>query len=75
MSHMNNAVYWAAVEEDLRRRRDLRAPMRAEVEFRVAIEPGDEVQVVRQDGEGDLWLWLVRQGGVVCASAHLWRLP
>jgi acyl-ACP thioesterase len=73
MSHMNNAVYWATVEEELRRRRDLRAPLGAEVEFRLAIEPGDEVDIVTQDGEGDLRLWLVRQGGAVGASAHLWR--
>jgi acyl-ACP thioesterase len=73
MSHMNNAVYWATVEEELRRRRDLRAPLGAEVEFRVAIEPGDEVEIVTQDGEGDVRLWLVRQGGVVGASAHIWR--
>ena len=46
MGHMNNAAYWAAVEEELRRRRDLRAPLRAEVEFRVAIEPGDDVRIV-----------------------------
>ena len=70
---MNNAAYWAAVEEELRRRRELRAPLGAEVEFRVAIEPDDEVDIVTQDGEGDLRLWLVRQGGVVGASAHLWR--
>jgi acyl-ACP thioesterase len=75
MSHMNNAVYWSVVEEGLRRRRDLRAPLRAEVEFRVAIEPGDEVEILGQDGEGELCLWLVRQGGVVCASARLWRRP
>ncbi len=75
MSHMNNAVYWSVVEEELRRRRDLRAPLQAEVEFRVAIEPGDEVAVVGQEGEGELDVWLVRQGGTVCASARVWRQP
>jgi acyl-ACP thioesterase len=75
MSHMNNAVYWSVVEEELRRRRDLRAPLEAEVEFRVAIEPGDEVEVVAHDDEGELQLWLVRQGAIVCASARVWRLP
>jgi acyl-ACP thioesterase len=74
MGHMNNAVYWAAVEEELRRRRDVRAPMRAELEFRTAVEPGDAVELVTDDGRQDLQLWLVRQDGVVCASAHLWRL-
>jgi acyl-ACP thioesterase len=75
MSHMNNAVYWSVVEEELRRRRDLRAPLEAEVEFRVAIEPGDEVEVVAQDHAGELQLWLVRQGATVCASARVWRQP
>jgi acyl-ACP thioesterase len=75
MRHMNNAVYWAAVEEELRRRRDLRAPLRAEVEFRAAIEPGDDVNIVTQDGEGELRLWLRRDGATVAASAHLWRRP
>jgi acyl-ACP thioesterase len=73
MRHMNNAVYWAAVEDELHRRRDLRAPLRAEVEFRDAIEPGDDVQLVTQDGEGELRLWLVRGTEGVAASAHLWR--
>ena len=63
MRHMNNAVYWAAVEDELHRRRDLRAPLRAEVEFRDAIEPGDDVQLVTQDGEGELGLWLT--GGAI----------
>ncbi len=35
MGHMNNAAYWAMVEEELSRRSDLRAPLQAEVEFRV----------------------------------------
>src|SRR6202022_2394278 len=60
MAHMNNAAYWVVVEEELARRRDLRAPLRAELEFRVAIEPGDDVRLVSSDGEGDLRLWLVR---------------
>lgn len=79
MAHMNNAAYWAVVEEELVRRRDLRAPMRAEMEFRAAIEPGDDVRLVTVDGEGDgdgdgdLRLWLVRPSTGVSASAHLWR--
>jgi acyl-ACP thioesterase len=71
MGHMNNAAYWCAVEEELARRRDLRAPLRAEVEFRAGIDPDDDVQMVVQDGEGDLRLWLQRDGAVL-ASAHVW---
>jgi len=72
VGHMNNAAYWCPVEEELARRRDLRAPMRAEVEFRAGIDPGDAVGMMVQDGEGDLRLWLQRDGAVL-ASAHVWR--
>jgi acyl-ACP thioesterase len=74
MGHMNNAAYWSPVEEELARRRDLRAPLRAEVEFRAGIDPGDAVTVAVQDGEGEMRLWLQRDGAVL-ASAHVWRLP
>jgi acyl-ACP thioesterase len=72
VGHMNNAAYWSAVEEELARRRDLRAPLRAELEFRGGIDPGDAVDVVVQDGEGDVRVWLTRSGGTL-ASAHVWR--
>ena len=74
MAHMNNAAYWMVVEEELVRRRDLRAPLRAELEFRAAIEPGDDVRLVSTDGGADLRLWLVRQLRGVSASVHVWRL-
>ena len=54
LEHMNNAAYWSAVEEELSRRRDLRPPMRAEVEFRVAIEPGAAVQIHTCDTDDTL---------------------
>ena len=72
VGHMNNAAYWCVVEEELARRRDLRAPLRAEIEFRDGIDPDDDVGVVVQDGEGELRLWLVRDDTVL-ASVHLWR--
>ena len=59
LGHVNNANYWVSVEEELARRRDLRAPLRAEVEHREAIEPGATVDVHVRDGEGTLELWLV----------------
>ena len=40
LNHVNNAVYWEVVEEELARRRELRAPLRAELEHRAPIEPG-----------------------------------
>ena len=38
MNHMNNAIAFALVEEVLARRRDLRAPLRVEVEYRSPID-------------------------------------
>jgi acyl-ACP thioesterase len=72
MGHMNNAAYWCAAEEELARRRDLRAPLRAELEFRTPIDPGDVVTMVVQDGEGELRLWLQREDAVL-ASGRVWR--
>src|SRR3546814_5551894 len=43
LEHVNNAAYWEAVEELLAARRDLRAPLRAEVEHRGAVEQGADV--------------------------------
>ena len=58
LNHVNNAVYWEAVEEELARRRELRAPLRAELEHRAPIEPGAEVEtaIVERPGAATLWL-------------------
>ena len=58
LNHVNNAVYWEAVEEELARRRELRAPLRAELEHRAPIEPGAavEVAIVERPGAAALWL-------------------
>jgi acyl-ACP thioesterase len=74
LGHVNNAAYWAIVEEQLARRRDLRAPMRAELEFHQQVEPGADVRVVVHDDEdGSVRWWLVGNGdpAVVHASAVL----
>jgi acyl-ACP thioesterase len=66
LGHVNNAAYWAVVEELLADRPPLRdAPVRAEVEFRVPVEPGSVVEVVADDrSPADLAAWLVGEGGV-----------
>ena len=58
--HVNNAVYWTAVEEDLR---VVEAPLVAEVERRGAALDGDAV--VRRDG--DRW-WVCAPDGQIHAS-------
>jgi acyl-ACP thioesterase len=59
LGHVNNANYWVPVEEELARRRDVRAPLRAEVEHRDAIEQGALVDVYVRDGPCMFDLWLV----------------
>ena len=68
LGHVNNAAYWEAVEEVLASHRDRRAPLRAELEHRSAIERGTEVELVTEVVEGRLSLWIVA-GGTVAASA------
>lgn len=70
LGHVNNAVYWAPVEEELARRRDLRAPLRATVEHRGSLAPGACPEVVAQDGPGSaLRVWVLDGSSVVAAVA------
>ena len=49
MGHVNNAAYWAAVEERLRQRDpDLRLPHRARLDYRHPIDHGDDVELVEE---------------------------
>lgn len=67
--HVNNAVYWAAVEDELARVRAGRRVGHAEIEFRAGIDPGDEVDVVVDAGDSLAVWWMV--GADVRASARL----
>lgn len=71
LDHVNNAAYWQIVEEALADRRDLRAPLRAEVQHRTAVERGASV-VVATDAlvDGGLGIW-VTADGVVAATARV----
>jgi acyl-ACP thioesterase len=68
LGHMNNAAYWAAVEEELSRRRHLRAPLRAEVEFRAAIEPHVRIDAVSEEGPDGVRVWLCGDAGVYATA-------
>jgi acyl-ACP thioesterase len=71
LGHVNNAAYWIPVEEELGRRRDLRAPMRAVLEHGSAVEPGAAASLVTLDGaDGSLSVW-VTVDGVAAASAEV----
>jgi acyl-ACP thioesterase len=73
MGHMNNAAYWNAVEEELSVRREIRHPMRAEMEYRQGIEPHNHASLV-VDGDDDAFsLWFV-EDATTFASAKVWRL-
>ena len=43
--HVNNAVYWQAVEDTLGDAVDLRAPLRAELDFREPIDLGEALEL------------------------------
>jgi acyl-ACP thioesterase len=69
LGHINNAAYWIIVEEELGRRRDLRAPLRAEVEHRDAIEPVEPVEVAVSDGDdGTLSIWISGPSGLAATA-------
>ncbi len=67
LGHVNNAACWQIVEEALAARRDLRAPLRAEVQHRAAVERGAAVDVVIEAGDA-LRLWAVVDGTVVLTA-------
>ena len=75
LGHVNNAAYWAAVEEHLVRRPSLGAPLRAELEFHQQVEPGASVQVAAQDHDDGRTSWWLVSGATVHASAVLGPCP
>jgi acyl-ACP thioesterase len=68
LAHVNNAAYWEAVEEVLAPRRELRAPLRAELEHHGAVERGTAVELVTADDGSGLALWLVADGAVAASA-------
>lgn len=68
LGHVNNAACWQIVEEALSSRRDLRAPLVAEVQHRTAIERGATVDVAALH-DADLKLWATVDGTVALTAA------
>ena len=65
LGHVNNAACWQIVEEALAERRDLRAPLRAEVQHRTAIERDADVDGAdAQRRRRRCRLWVVADGAV-----------
>ncbi len=77
MGHVNNAIAFVLVEDVLARRRDLRAPLRVEVEYRSAIDRGVRVGVGGIDGiEGAIHNgWLVDEHARCLVAFRIGRLP
>lgn len=76
MDHVNNAIAFVLVEDVLARRRDLRAPVRVEVEYRSSIDRGVRVSVGGTDGsDGSHTGWLVDEGARCPVAFRISRLP
>jgi acyl-ACP thioesterase len=64
MGHVNNAVHWEAVEDQLARSLPGRVPVAAECEYRQPIDLDCDVRVLSQAEGHTLRLWLTSQRGV-----------
>jgi acyl-ACP thioesterase len=62
LRHVNNAAYWFAVEDELARLAPARVPVSAELEHRIAIEPGDPVELRSTINDVVLSVWLTARG-------------
>ncbi len=74
LDHVNNAVYWAPVEQELAVRRSLRAPLTAVVEHGEPIEHDHDVRWSARDRPGGFEGWLVsgsRQHAAVRVSGGI----
>jgi acyl-ACP thioesterase len=69
LGHVNNAAYWAVVEDERARHGALHAPLRAEVEHRGAIDVGStSVDVLVVAGADHLRCWLHGDAGLVATA-------
>ena len=65
MGHVNNAAYWAAVEHRLvERGPDLRRPLRARLDYRHAIDLGEDVALHESANDGRYEVAFVAEGVV-----------
>jgi len=70
LGHVNNAATWAMVEEAMIARRHLRPPLRAELEYRLPIEQGDQVELATVDhADGSLAIWVTEPESAPTAAA------
>jgi len=71
--HVNNAIYWSAVEDELAEWLDGRRIGKCEIEFRAGIDPGDAPELA-VDASDELALWFM-VADEVRASVRVQTLP
>jgi len=64
LAHVNNAASWQAVEEEVARVASGRRINGAEIEYRAAIDAGDQVELVTTLDDDRLSCWLMCAGDV-----------
>lgn len=67
LGHVNNASYWASIEERLEPRSSLKPGSRiafASIEFRGGVDPGDAVSVAEVESAAELRQWWLVDGDV-----------
>lgn len=69
LGHVNNAVTWGLLDEEVERRLPGHRVGSAEVEYREPIAGGRAVTVLVTSGEGILRLWALTDGGTVACTA------
>ncbi len=73
LGHVNNAVYWSMLEEQLARRRGFRAPFTVTLDHHDAIDVGSEVHVSVADTDAGFDVWVTTADGSVAAVARAIR--
>ncbi|HEY5421893.1 MAG TPA: hypothetical protein VIK05_00395, partial [Ilumatobacteraceae bacterium] len=74
MNHVNNAVALVIVEEVLAHHRDLRAPMRVDVEYRSSIDRGAALFVGGVASHDRYEGWVIDDEGTACIAFRIEKL-
>lgn len=69
LGHVNNAIAWAAIEQEVALSWSGLWVVQAEVEYRRPIEDSDDLAVVGVDQDGLVGVWLIEASGEAAVSA------
>jgi acyl-ACP thioesterase len=74
LGHVNNAVYWAIIEDEIAAQRErgrrMRAPLIVTLEHHDGIDREDSVEVTVRDTAAGFDLWVATTGGKVAGVAR-----